>query len=100
MVNEDVMRQVLNKCDEHFSDNSLLKITDDEMLRKRITEHVIRLLLYNMEKLLQVLYRVDIDEQKVKSAFAQQDPQLIAPALAELIIQRELQKAETRIRYR
>jgi hypothetical protein len=53
-----------------------------------------------MELLLQVLYRVDVFEKDTKAAFAQNEPKLIAPELAKLIIDRELRKAETRIKYK
>ncbi len=53
-----------------------------------------------MELLLQVLYRIDVFEKDTKAAFAQNNPQLIAPILANLIIDRELIKAETRLKYR
>jgi hypothetical protein len=49
-----------------------------------------------MEKLMQILYKIDVNERKVKDVFAQNDPKLIAPQLTDLILNRILQKAETR----
>lgn len=61
---------------------------------------IVYLLLNEMETLLQLLYKIDVNEQKVKAAFAQITPQDIAPELAKLIIDRMRQKAETRLKYR
>ena len=51
----------------------------------------------DFQKLLNMLYRIDVDEQKTKIAFTNDDP---AISLAELIIERELKKVETRKRYK
>lgn len=63
-------------------------------------EHFIRDLLdHNMERLFYVLYRLDINEQKVHQALA---PYALEPphqVLAMLIFQREKQKAKTRVEY-
>jgi hypothetical protein len=52
----------------------------------------------DFEKFLNALYRIDIDEQKVKEAFANE--RNVAATIAELIIQREIQKIKTREKYR
>lgn len=71
-----------------------------EKLREALTSIVTYLLLHDMEKLLNILYRIDVNEPKVKAAFAQNDPKLIAPEIARLILEREIQKAESRKKYR
>ena len=43
------------------------------------------------------LYRIDVDENKVKLALTTDD---VAENIAKLIIERELQKVETRRKYR
>jgi hypothetical protein len=65
-----------------------------------LTSSVMYLLLNDMEKLLNILYRIDVNEPKVKAAFAQNNPKLIAPTIAQLILDRELQKAESRRKYK
>jgi hypothetical protein len=70
-----------------------------EELKAQLSSAVIYMMLHEMEKLMSLLYRIDVNEKKVKQAFAQNDPKLIAPALAELILQRELQKAESRAKF-
>lgn len=67
-----------------------------EEQRQQLEERIIYLLLNQMEKLLQILYKIDVNERKVKEVFAQNDPKMIAPQLTDLILTRILQKAETR----
>jgi hypothetical protein len=73
--------------------------TNENQLQEWLTQQIIYLLLNDMEKLLNILYRIDVNEKKVKEVFAQQNPQLIAPLLAQLLIDREMQKAQTRIKF-
>lgn len=65
-----------------------------------LQSHIVWLLHHQMETLLQALYKIDVDEKKVKEVFALNDPKAIAPALTRLIISRMIQKAETRMKYR
>ncbi len=71
-----------------------------EQLKAWLTERVVNLLLNNMEALLTILYRADVSERKVKEAFSQSDSKLIAPKIAELLINRETEKAKSREKYR
>ena len=64
-----------------------------QLLSKAIKE----LLEQNFEGLLQALYRIDVSEQKVQQAFASEGD--VADTIAELIIEREIQKVETRKKY-
>ncbi len=74
-------------------------LTREELL-SWLTQKIIFLLLHDMEKLLHILYRIDVKELLVKDVFAQHDPKKIAPLLAELILNRELEKVHTRLKYR
>jgi len=88
------------KLGEYFEDESITRSVSYEQLHERLTELIVYLLMHKMELLLQVLYSVDVFEKDTKAAFAQNEPKLIAPELAKLIIDRELRKAETRIKYK
>lgn len=91
---EKITRELLSK---EFGLNQALPAVEFE---QRLQERLVYLLLNDMEGLLQLLYRIDVNEQKVKAVFAFGSAQDIAPALAKLIIDRLWQKAETRIKYR
>jgi hypothetical protein len=57
----------------------------------------IRILLdRDFNQLMNILYRIDVSEEKVKKAFAADDP---AFSIAGLIIERELKKVESRSKY-
>lgn len=74
----------------------LKKATDLDELKKYLTQELVYMMKFEMEKLMGLLYRIDVREQDVKTAFAQDNPTLIAPMLAEAIILRELEKAQSR----
>jgi hypothetical protein len=91
---EKVAAELLSK---DFGLNQALSL---DALQQALQERLVDYLLNDMEGLLQLLYRIDVDEKKVKQVFAGNQPKEIAPQLAALIIQRILQKAETRLKYR
>lgn len=68
-----------------------------ETLRQALTAHLAWLLDYQFERLLQAMYRIDVNEQEFRSVLTGEAP--VAPALAELVLQRELKKVETRRLY-
>lgn len=64
-------------------------------------QRVINHLLNNdFERLLLALYRIDIDEQKVKRILSEVPPNEISSMIAELVITRELQKIASRKKYK
>lgn len=85
---------------KHFDDDDFEQSQSLAQLKEMLTEKIVYLMLHNMEKLLHVLYRIDIDERKVKAIFGTNNPREIAPALADLIIERELAKAESRKKHK
>lgn len=68
-------------------------------LRAALTRHVARLLATNPALLMSLLYRVDVPERAVKTAFAAAPEGALAEELAELILRRQLQKLATRGAY-
>jgi len=46
------------------------------------------------------LYRIDVNESKVKAIFTNAAADEIAPQIADLIMERMLQKAKSRIEYK
>jgi hypothetical protein len=53
----------------------------------------------DMEKLLWVLYRVDVSEKKLHEVMQQTPPDLFSSTIADLIIERQKQKVESRKKY-
>ena len=53
----------------------------------------------NMEQLMWVLYRIDVNEKKLKAELQNHPQDEFATVMADAIIQRQLEKAETRKKF-
>ncbi len=71
-----------------------------EALEAYIATHVARMLRESPEPLMQLLYRLDVAEHHLHDALKLGNNEAAATYLAQHIVARELQKAETRRRYR
>lgn len=81
------------------------KLTDDglvsyEWLRKVLIARIQYLLDHDFNQLLNAMYRIDIPEDKVAAILAQRDHKRMVYDLADLVIEREKEKAVTRLKYR
>lgn len=74
--------------------------TTMEQLRAFLVERIIHLLNTNPERLMSILYRVDVNEHRVNDIFRTHLPPDMPEAIADLMIERQLAKAESRARYR
>lgn len=82
-------------------DESLLPVSADEQekfnaTRELLIRRIEELAEKDMQKLLWILYRVDVSEKKLHETLQQTPPDKFAITIADLIIQRQIQKAETR----
>ena len=50
----------------------------------------------NMDKLMWLLYRVDVSERKLHATLKQTPPEQFAPVIADMIIERQIQKIKSR----
>lgn len=77
---------------------TLSSTSDYEELTKELARAIQHLIDKDFEKLMHILYRIDVSEAKVKLAFGlEQD---VARQIALLIIEREEQKVFTREKYK
>ena len=72
-------------------------ITMDQV-RGMLVNVLIHLLNSNPEKMMSILYRIDVSEARVNEIFTKSAPPDFATELADLIIERQLKKAESRKR--
>ena len=72
-------------------------IAGKEKLTVWLTYEVGKLIDHNIGDLLNILYRIDVSEQKTRMAFTSDNP---SKEIARLIIDRELQKVKTREKYK
>lgn len=70
-----------------------------EQLRKLVAERVLYMMENDVEHFKYVLYRLDINEQKVKQVLAESPYGEAANGIADLILKREMEKAQTRQQY-
>jgi hypothetical protein len=76
------------------------QFTGLEDLHKILSLAVCQLLLNDYQKLLALLYRIDVNEEKFQNAFKSDSSTLISDKIAMLIIEREIEKAEWRKKYK
>lgn len=83
--------------------SSLIPNNDFERLeefKKYLTEKMRDLLDKNYNLLINTLYRIDISEKKLSELFSSRNKELIPEKLADLIIERQIEKIIFRKRYR
>lgn len=83
--------------------SSLIPNNDFERLeefRKYLTEKMKDMLDKNYNLLINTLYRIDISEKKLSELFSSKNKESIPEKLADLIIERQIEKIEFRRRYR
>lgn len=69
-------------------------------IRAALVDGIIRLLSGNPERLMTILYRIDVDERRVNTIFTTALPPDMPELLADLVIERQLAKAVYRAQYR
>ncbi|SIQ49627.1 hypothetical protein [Pontibacter lucknowensis] len=73
--------------------------TQENDLIQEVSRMVLYLLRHNLNQLLHILYRIDVEERKVKQAMLAASEDEVAENIARLIVERELLKAQIRFRY-
>ena len=76
-----------------------LRSPDIEELKQALAAKLSKLINEDFEGLLQLLYRIDVDEEKAKEALAENPLDKGPYVLAELIIERQMEKVRTREEY-
>ena len=70
-----------------------------EELKKKLATHINFLINNEFEKLVFYLYRIDVSEAKIKALLHANDGENAASLIAGLIIERQLQKIESRKKF-
>lgn len=107
MVNNKThLTAVSNVIEKDFQvkeDDSLIPAVDvlnfDE-LKKYLTEKLAFLLENKYDVLINILYKIDVSEEKLSELFSGSNRDSIPETLAELIIERQLQKVRFRQMYK
>ncbi|WP_052272745.1 hypothetical protein [Flavihumibacter solisilvae] len=78
----------------------LPEIQDFGRLREGLASHINNWIQTDFDKLVQMLYRVDINENKLKFLLREKVSDDAALIIADLVIERQLQKLESRKMFR
>lgn len=65
-------------------------------LKQKLSAHINQLIQTDFQKLVSLLYRIDVSEGKLKYLLQENKEENAADTIAELIIKRQLQKIESR----
>ncbi len=92
---EHTLSQMAVMSDVDISD-MCAGIKSQQQLKTKLSGIISHLLDHDFEKLLFILYRIDVDEEKAKALLSRHTPDQAPDILADLIIQRQQKKEEVR----
>ena len=107
-MNEDTINitevaEVIAKDFQIADSESLIPVNEIENLDKfkeYLTDRLTYLLENKYDALINILYKIDVNEEKLAKLFSETNRTSIPDALADLIIERQLQKIKIRQQYR
>lgn len=100
LKNSDQMQHELITGINNSMEIALPEQLSMEELREKLTAHINHLINHDFEKLVFYLYRIDINEAKMKQLLDRQQGEHAAALIADLIIERQLQKNKSRREFR
>ncbi len=68
--------------------------------RQKMEDGINRLIIHDFEKLVQLLYRIDVNESKLKAMLADNEKEDAARIITALIIERQLQKIKSKAAFK
>jgi hypothetical protein len=69
-------------------------------LKEKLSRHINQLVEHDFEKLVRLLYRIDVNEAKLKHILREHPNENAGNLIAELIIERQIQKINTREQFK
>jgi hypothetical protein len=73
-----------------------MEVLKKEDLRQQLRTYINHLILHDFDRLVQILYQVDVEEKKLKELLGAEPQKDAATLITDLIIQRQQQKQEAR----
>ncbi|GAB2478410.1 MAG: hypothetical protein EP311_01505 [Cytophagales bacterium] len=98
-MNESIAQETFQLVSKDFQLPQVKEEFSEEKAVELLTRAVSRLMDRNMEQLLQICYRIDLDENKLKRILHHSDPDFVAADLAQALWDRQKLKIEIRRRY-
>lgn len=102
-MSSDLMRSAAERISVAFDLSDVNELQTADILgkiRAELLDRIIRLLNTNPEKLMAILYRIDVSETRVNEIFSTALPPDVPELLVDVIIERQIAKAESRAKYR
>jgi len=84
--------EVHDHIKELLNQNQQQALSQKEKLREQLVEYINHLLLHDFNGLVQVLYRVDVSEQKLKELLQKNPTTDAAIIITDLLIERQQEK--------
>jgi hypothetical protein len=93
---------LINKDLVNSEENMLIPASglDRAMIREKLAFLIAHLMQDNFEKLCQAMYRLDVSEARFDRVMNEKTIEEIPFAIADLVIEREMQKVRTRIMHK
>lgn len=95
------MQLLVNQINKSFEikSNLLAEVKTDRDLLLLVASYIQELINTDFEHLLWLLYKIDVNEKKIKTALEDSNLENSSIVIAEMIIEREKEKIETRKKY-
>ena len=91
--------ELINSLQKDF-DIALTEKISAEEIRNKLAENINHLIIHDFNKLVSLLYRVDVNEAKLKHLLKENPGSDAGNIIADLIIERQLQKLKSRQQFR
>lgn len=79
--------------------NQLTVQTTPALFREKLADYIHQLINNDFEKLISILYRLDVNEKKLKILLAERSSEDAGFLIADAIVERQLQKIASRKKY-
>jgi hypothetical protein len=93
------MTQIISDLIPAINDSFEINLAPDislKELKEKLAVHINHLINHDFEKLVSLLYRVDVNENKMRLLLEQKKGEDAGGLIADLIIERQLQKIESK----
>lgn len=102
MDENEQLASLINKDLGSLEEGMIIPLSrlDRNAIREKLAILIAHLMQNNFEKLCQAMYRLDVSESKFDQVMNEKPIEEIPYAVADLVIEREMQKVRTRIMYK
>lgn len=98
-MNLPLTKEAAQYLQKDFALPVMSEVLSEEELVSLLTPLIKTMLDRDFERLLQICYRVDLGEEKLKTILHKSDPETLASDLARALVARQILKAEIRRKY-